>query len=523
MTTTTLEDQLSPPTMPTIEVRTRSPWELTTAAQPAAALTENVEAAVCVIGGGITGMTAALELARAGRDVVLVDAGTLASGESSLTTAHLTAFPDGGIADVVKRFDVDVARHVWNAGLAGLAKIRALRAEHDIECDYLHVHGHFVTESEEHVERIETEIEHLARLGVEASRLGGDAGWRGLVAGLVLPGQAQLDAGKYLSGLTRAVRASGVRVFEGTRVLDVDDGERCRVRTESGSVLCSAVVVASHVPIHTRVLLHTKLAAYRSYALALRVRGELPRGLFWDDLDPYHYVRTQRIDGEELVIVGGEDHRTGEDLDENAPFERLLAWSEQRFDVEAELYRWSGQILETADGLPYIGKSSFSDRVWVATGYRGNGMTLGTCAAQIVANRILGRSDEFEDVFDATRVTPIASAAAYVRENLTTARHLVADRLHASRGDPVALAVGEGGVFVEDGERRAISRDENGALVRLSATCPHLGCVVAWNSAEKSWDCPCHGSRFGASGKVINGPARTGLEPRGTSRAHDAQ
>lgn len=520
MTTTTLEDQLSPPTVPSIEVRTRSPWKLDTELQAAPVLTGEIEAAVCVVGGGITGMTAALELARAGRDVVLVDAGTLGCGESSLTTAHLTAYPDDGIAALVERFDLDVARHVWNAGVAGLSKIRAIRAEHGIECDYQHVGAHVVTEAGDGAARIDEEIEHLARLGVDATRT--DAvGWRGVVAGLALPGQAQLDAGRYLSGLARAVRASGVRVFEHTRVIDVEDGERCRVQTESGSILCHHAVVASHVPVHTRVLLHTKLAAYRSYALALRVRGELPRGLYWDDLDPYHYVRTQVVDGEELVIVGGEDHRTGEDLDETEPFARLLDWSQQRFDVEAELYRWSGQILETADGLPYVGKSSFSDHVWVATGYRGNGITLGTCAGQLLALRILGRKDEFEGVFDATRVTPIASAAAYARENLTTARHLVGDRLHKAQRDPGTLAAGEGGVFLEDGERRAIFRDESGALHRLCATCPHLGCVVAWNSAESSWDCPCHGSRFGVEGEVLNGPARTGLEPRSAPRAHD--
>lgn len=518
MTTTTLEDQLSPPTMPAIEVSTRSPWKLEPDPRPATPLRGEIEAAVCVIGGGITGMTAALELARGGRDVVLVDAGTLAGGESSLTTAHLTAYPDGGLREVVGRFDLDVARHVWNAGIAAMAKIRAIRAQHEIECDYQHVDGHFVTEDPDGAKDVDEEIDLLARLGVETTRSPAATGWRGVAAGLVLPGQAQLDAGRYLSGLARATRASGVRVHESTRVLDLEDGERCRVQTDSGSILCHDVVVASHVPIHTRVLLHTKIAAYRTYALALRVRGELPRGLYWDDVDPYHYVRTQSIDGEELLIVGGEDHRTGEHVDENERFGRLLAWSKDRFDVEAELYRWSGQILETADGLPYIGKSSFAERVWVATGYRGNGMTLGTFAGQLLAHRILGISDAFGDVFDATRVTPVASATTYVRENLTTARHLVADRLHKAERNAETLAVGDGSIFVEDGERRAISRDESGTLHRLSATCTHLGCLVTWNSAEKSWDCPCHGSRFGVDGEVLNGPAREGLEPRGAPR-----
>lgn len=218
MTTTTLEDQLSPPTLPAIEVRTRSPWKLAIEPQPAIPLSGEIEAAVCVVGGGITGMTAALELVRAGLDVVLVDAGTLGCGESSLTTAHLTAYPDGGLTALVKRFDLDVARHVWNAGLAGLSKIRAIRAEHDFQCDFQHVSGHLVTERADGAAHIDAEIEHLARLEVAATRLPASDGWRGVVAGLVIPGQAQLDAGRYLQGLAQAVRSSGVRVFQGARV-----------------------------------------------------------------------------------------------------------------------------------------------------------------------------------------------------------------------------------------------------------------------------------------------------------------
>jgi Rieske Fe-S protein len=272
------------------------------------------------------------------------------------------------------------------------------------------------------------------------------------------------------------------------------------------------VIVASHVPIHTRVLLHTKIAAYRTYVLGVRTRAAMPDVLAWDDEDPYHYVRWAHIDGDPALLIGGEDHRTGADEHESVHFDRLQSWATERLGPLEPLRRWSGQIIEPVDGLPYVGVSSFSKHVFVATGYRGNGMTLGTASARALCDAIVGRENELASVFDATRITPLASAADFTASTIQAARHFIGDRLRTERTHPGRLKPGEGGIYLHRGSKYAISITEDGSVHCLSATCPHLGCVVAWNDAERTWDCPCHGSRFDPTGRVLNGPAIEGLK-----------
>jgi Rieske Fe-S protein len=266
------------------------------------------------------------------------------------------------------------------------------------------------------------------------------------------------------------------------------------------------------------VLLHTKIAAYRSYAVAAAVGASAGRlvtaGLFWDTDDPYHYTRVQNIAGQPYIIVGGEDHRTGEETDTDARFARLTVYASARFGIDTWEYHWSGQIIEPVDGLPYIGLNTASNHVYVGTGYAGNGMTFGTLAGMIVSDAILERPNPYAEIYKATRVKPVAAAYDYVTENAVYPAHLVKDRLslNSERRRPIeSLRPGEGAVFSTDEGKLAVSRDEHGTLHACSAICTHLGCDVAWNHAEQTWDCPCHGSRFSPEGKVINGPAVTDL------------
>jgi Rieske Fe-S protein len=265
------------------------------------------------------------------------------------------------------------------------------------------------------------------------------------------------------------------------------------------------------------VLLHTKIAAYRTYAIAIEVEPGYVRGLFWDTADPYHYTRAQEVDGKTYLIIGGEDHRTGEETQTDVHHDNLLEYARVRFVGGPVKYRWSGQIIESVDGLPFIGPNSGSSHVFVATGYAGNGITYGTVAGMMFADHVSEQRSPYAALYDATRVKPVASAYDYVAENLPFPAHLVKDRLTNTNVDvtsPEDLKAGEGGIFAAEDGKVAVCRDRRGALHAVSPICTHLACDVAWNRAEQSWDCPCHGSRFSAAGKVINGPAVSELAPK---------
>jgi nitrite reductase/ring-hydroxylating ferredoxin subunit len=266
------------------------------------------------------------------------------------------------------------------------------------------------------------------------------------------------------------------------------------------------------------VLLHTKIAAYRSYAIAARVEpSTAPRGLFWDTDDPYHYTRAQRVGRIVYLIVGGEDHKTGTETETEERYLRLDEYMRARFATDGMAYRWSGQIIEPVDGLPYIGRNAMSSHLHVATGYAGNGMTFGVLAGMMLSDQIRGRANKYADLYAATRITPLASAADFLTENLDFPRYLLADRLTSvdvDSGSPEALARGEGGLFAIGGQKYAVCRDSEGQLHTLSPVCTHLACDVRWNGAERTWDCPCHGSRFSPDGRVINGPAVADLSPK---------
>jgi Rieske Fe-S protein len=334
--------------------------------------------------------------------------------------------------------------------------------------------------------------------------------------GIAWPRQARVHPLAYLNGLAHAASDRGALIYEGTKAVDVQEGVPCVVKTERHEVRATDVFVATNVPVNNRVLLHTKIAAYRSYAIAAETEGvDLP-GLFWDTEDPYHYTRTQGVAGRTYLLVGGEDHRTGQETNTDERYERLTKYTHQRFGNVPVRYRWSGQIIEPVDGLPYIGRNAASTHVYVATGYSGNGMTFGTLGGQMVTDLICGVASPYEQIYDATRVTPIASAVHYVTENVVFPVNLLKDRLTKLNTEDRALdelRPGEGGVFASDAGKIAVCRDQSGRFYALSAVCTHLACDVKWNKAEQTWDCPCHGSRFSATGKVVNGPAVTDLKP----------
>jgi nitrite reductase/ring-hydroxylating ferredoxin subunit len=296
----------------------------------------------------------------------------------------------------------------------------------------------------------------------------------------------------------------------------VRDGEPCDVETPHGTVRARDVIVAAHVPSNNWAALITKLPAYRTYAIGSTGGARIPQGLYWDTDDPYHYTRTQPLEGGEVLIIGGEDHKTGAETEALRHFETLLEYAQSHFGVDHVEYRWSGQIIEPVDGLPYIGLNTASRHVQVATGYSGNGMTWATVAGRLTSDLVLGRPNPYAELYKATRVKPLAAARDYIAENLDFPRHLVTDRAtnaDVQGDDPALVPKGAGRVLVIDGVKHAVYRDETGELHSLSPVCPHMHCDVRWNDAERSWDCPCHGSRFTPIGEVLNGPAVTNMTP----------
>jgi glycine/D-amino acid oxidase-like deaminating enzyme/nitrite reductase/ring-hydroxylating ferredoxin subunit len=492
---------------------TESLWRATHQPGRFTPLTRSLDADVAIVGGGVTGLTAAVLLAREGRRVVLLERDVLGSGETGNTTSHLTEAVDARYQTLVKDYGEDGARLVARSSREAIDRIEAFVRESRQDCGFERVPGYLYTERADDLDWLARELDAARRAGCAVE-------W---VDHVPLPfttkgavrwdAQAQVHATRYLQALVGLAVENGVQIHDTTRVLGVHEGRPCRVETDLGTVVATHVVVAANVPVNNRVLLHTKIAAYRSYAIAAEVTSLEP-GLFWDTDDPYHYTRRQNIDGRTYLIVGGEDHRTGLETDTDACYERLLQYTRARFGVAAAEYRWSGQIIEPVDGLPFIGLNSAAQHVYVATGYAGNGMTFGTLAGMIASDLILGRPNPYAALYDATRVKPVAGAVDYVKENVVFPTRLITDRLTSlnAHDAPIeALGKGEGGIFPSDEGKLAVCRDHEGVVHACSAVCTHLGCDVAWNRAEQSWDCPCHGSRFTPEGRVINGPAVSDL------------
>lgn len=481
-------------------------------------LNGDIASDVAIVGGGLTGLTTAYLLAEAGKQVVLVDAGRFAEGETCRTTAHLTHVIDAPLPDLVERLGEGDARVIWEGGRRAIAMVETLCAREAIECDFQRLPGWLYTADEARVEGLERYAARARAMGFACTDLplaGAPFPAKKLLA---FPDQARFHPTRYAAGLLRALEARGVRLFEDTRIVHVDSNtEGARAVTAHGHELqCGDIVVAAHVPFNNRLRLHAKQASYRSYVIAVAVpKASFPDALICDTASPYHYIRLLPRASDDLVLVGGEDHKTGQDEPDSgaARFDRLRSFAHDQLGITGVLtHAWSGQIVDTMDKLPYIGRNVGAAREWVATGYGGDGTSLGTLAAHILTQRILGLATPWDHIFAPDRLTlgKLPRAAA---ENVDYPLYLLKDWFKSGeRSSPSMLKPGEGAIFKIAGHRCAVSRDLRGELIVVTPICTHFGCCVHWNGTEHTWDCPCHGSRFGADGNVINGPAAVPLE-----------
>lgn len=493
--------------------QTNSIWMTTSPIKRMASLERDVEVDVAIIGAGITGLTAADLLKRAGKTVAVIDLGRIGFGETGHTTAHLTEMLDLEYRDLISNFGIEGGRLACQASRKAIQRIEANVDAYGIDCDFARVSAWKYTEARSEIDNLEEESEAALKLSVPNSLVFDTPLPFPVERAMRLDHQAQFHPLKYLSALARQVDGGGSYIFENTRAIDVEEGEPCKVITEHGTITAKDVIVAANVPVLNKFFLITKIAAYRSYAIAFKnQRAWDSNHLFWDTEDPYHYIRREDIDGETYLIVGGEDHKTGQDGHTETHFRALEEWCRKRFEFDQVDFRWSGQIIHPVDGLPYIGRNSMSDNVFVATGYSGTGMTFGTVAGMLLSDLILGQKNPWEALFDATRVKPWAAALSYVSENVDFPTHLISDRLTPGQEPKLdSLKENEGALIRVGAKKVAAYRDPEGQMHLLSPVCPHLGCYVHWNEAEKSWDCPCHGSRFDPVGKLLNGPAVTDL------------
>jgi len=504
--------------MATVKTDTEPYWSTTTAFPEFASLSADATTDVVVVGGGITGLTAAYLLAKAGKRVMVVERNRCAAIDTGHTSAHLTMVTDTRLTDLVRGFGRAHAQAVWDAGLAAIAQIDDIVRAHDIDARFEWVDGYLHAPLDGDAGDSVADLKADAAL---ASELGFDAEFLELVPLMNRPGvrfrdQARIHPRQYLAGVAKALEALGGRIHEHSAADEFSTDPR-RLTVNGHRVTCEDVVIATHNPLigfggaAGATLFQTKLALYSSYVIAGRLAsGVMPDALWWDTADPYQFLRLEPHRGYDAVIFGGEDHKTGQQEDTATCYQRLERHLRALIPEVELTHRWSGQVIETPDGLPYIGPSA--DHQYSATGYAGNGLTFGTLAGIMISDAILGRANPWAELFDPGRKALTRGLWDYIKENADYPYYLIRDRFAGADAKSLrAVKRGQGKVIERHGAKVAVYRDAGGSVTLRSAICTHMGCTVGWNTAEQSWDCPCHGSRFTPTGDVISGPAEAPL------------
>jgi glycine/D-amino acid oxidase-like deaminating enzyme/nitrite reductase/ring-hydroxylating ferredoxin subunit len=465
---------------------------------------------VVIIGGGITGLTAAWLLKQAGKSVAVVELNEVGGGATGCSTGHLTVIPDHSLPRLTADFGEEGAKEVIRCGMEA---IDFIESQSSPESAFERVPGFRFTEQHEKVDDLWKEAELAVRLGLPASYVRDLPVPFPACGGLRVENQAQFHPVRYLESLLERVAGDEGHVFEHTRVDSVEEGETCRVVAGSHAIQAEIVIEAAHTPINRALGVQSRLVPHMTYVLGLKLKDRTPRALLWDTSEPYHYLRGATTETGELLLVGGEDRKTGQDHDPVARLEALLEYARRRFPVESVEWSWSQQVFDSADGLPFIGKKPGHERILTSGGYSGAGLTFGTMAGIVLSQLAQGRETPASRLYSPSRIKPLAAAREFLRENLNVAWHLVADRLLTHRdADGQSLKPCQGKVMDLDGRQVAVYLDETRRLHVMSPVCSHAGGIVAWNDLEKTWDCPCHGGRYSPTGKVICSPPTHDLE-----------
>ena len=483
-------------------------------------LLKNVEVDVLVVGAGVTGITAAYLLKKGGLNVALIERERVASIDTGHTTAHLTYVTDLELQELARNFGDDHAQAAWDAGAAAIDEIERIVREEAIDCEFTRVPAYVHLYKKDFSEK---EIRSLKKEANLAAKLGFDADYLKSAPYFNLPtvrfaNQAKFHPRKYLRSLAVKLPGNGSHVFEKSAAIEFDQ-KNSRAKVNGNWIGFDRLVMATNNPlvgfasVTGATLLQTKLSLYTSYAVGARVPSQtVPEALFWDTREPYDYLRVDRHRDFDYVIYGGEDHKTGQKKDTEKAYARLVARLKNIIPKARIDHRWSGQVICTPDGLPYIGENA--DHQFVATGYCGNGITFGTVAAMMARDWATGRKNPWTELFAVDRKKIKGATWNYLRENKDYPYYMIKDWIARPETDSIKeLKRGDGMIIGSRAKKRAVFRDDQGKIFQLSPVCTHLGGIVKWNPAESTWDCPCHGSRFRPTGEVIAGPAEEALSP----------
>ncbi|MEO7931707.1 MAG: FAD-dependent oxidoreductase [Chthoniobacterales bacterium] len=487
------------------------------------ALASDLQVDVLIVGGGITGITAGWLLRKAGKRVAIVERGRIAEGQTGHTTAHLTQVTDMLLTDLLQHFGRDHAQAIWDAHGAAIDELREIVTELGIDCELRAIPAFLVVAEDADLKEAAQELRDEADLDYELGFPGMfmEAGPITGRPAIRYANQWKFHPVKYLRALAQAFVEAGGLLFEQTEASEFHDDPTRATANATGNkytIHYTDLVLATHVPLTghagflSQSLLQTKLALYSTYAVEGKIpTGTVPEMLWWDTADPYLYLRIDHHEDGDVAILGGEDHKTGQELNTEERFERLEAKLRELLPGVALERRWSGQVVEPVDGLPYIG--AMREHQYIGTGYAGHGTSFGTLAARMITDLIVDGASPWSDLFAVER-KKLSATWDYLVENKDYPFYLAKDFLSRGKDQAVEnLQPGQGAIIRRDGHKIAASRDESGQTHLVSAVCPHMGCIVAWNGAERTWDCPCHGSRFQCDGRVFAGPAESDLSP----------
>lgn len=469
---------------------------------------------VIIVGGGITGISTALLLQEAGKKCMVLEAANLCFGTTGGTTAHLNTLLDTPYTTISKNFGKEHARAVATAAADAIALIRSNIARYNIDCEFEWATAFLFAQDEQQVKELEEIVDASADAGLEMKYTDGIPVPVPFTKAVQVNGQAKFHPLRYVYGLAAAFEKAGGVIVQDCRVTGAERNETLEVETTRGTFRGTDLVYATHIPPGVN-LLHLRCAPYRSYAMAVTLQdGDYPENLAYDMYDPYHYYRTQRVDGKDYLIVGGEDHKTAHEENTGRCFLNLENHVRKHFAVEEIVHQWSSQYFEPADGLPYIGHlPGHPDNIYVATGYGGNGMTYSSVAALTLKEMLLGEEAHYADLFNPNRIKPVAGFTNFIKHNADVVKNFVGKWFSGEEIQQAGeLAKGEAKIVTWNKEKIALYKDEDGQLHAVSPECTHLKCGVQWNTAEKSWDCPCHGARYSCDGKVLTGPSDRDLE-----------
>lgn len=495
----------------------KSIWMSIAVAPQAAPLQGDERCDVVVVGGGIAGLSTAYELSERGRSVIVIDRGPIAGGMTARTSAHLAPLCDDLMTEMQKIKGTDQSKLFYESQAAAVDRIEEIQKSEGIDCDFRRLDGYLFQGDGMPADVIDAELDAVRAVGAPVDRLVGVplSGCDSRHA-LRYPHQAAFHPLKYLAGVAEACAKRGVRFFSDTAADEiVEEGGAVTVRTAQGLIRAGHAVVATNSSIVDRVALHSKTSPYRTYVLGFAInRGALPDALYWDTEEPYHYVRLQSGDeGMDVVLVGGEDHKSGEADDAEKRLERLEQWARSKMPMLKDVtHRWSGQVLDTIDYAGFIGRNPGSEYVYVATGDSGQGLTHGVMGAMLNASLVTGGESKWAKLYAPDR-KPLKAAKNWVMENSTALKNLAEYVAPGEISSSDKLEPGQGAIIRVGLRKIAAYRDDSGKVHQHSAACTHLGCHLHWNSFESCWDCPCHGSIFDPEGQVLNAPAIIGLSP----------